>query len=173
MLDFQARAPKRISQTYHHAKYSSAVYLVRLARCVFVYLALCRVRTGEVPLVDDSPSLSLVNSWPHCNLWSNCFFVISFSFLQTLFASPILKQLGNKINFDTRLQLVFAMLSFECSAQPSFCVLSSKYCPSLPACKDCYFVSTCVKGNSLKRREERDVNDDVNFCQGQFRQKPR
>ena len=29
MLDFQARAPKRISQTYHHAKYSSAVYLVR------------------------------------------------------------------------------------------------------------------------------------------------
>ena len=121
MLDFQARAPKRISQTYHHAKYSSAVYLVRLARCVFVYLVLCRVCTGEVPLVDDSPSLSLVNSWPHCNLWSNCFFFISFSFLQTLYASPILQQLENKINCDTRLQLVFAMLSVECSAQPSFC----------------------------------------------------
>ena len=120
MLDFQARAPKRISQTYHHAKYSSAVYLVRLARCVFVYLVLHRVCTGEVPLVDDSPSLSLVNSWPHYNLWTNCFFFISFfSFL--LFAGPIPLQLENKTNFDTRLQLVFAMLSVECSAQPSFC----------------------------------------------------
>ena len=118
MLDFQARAPKRISQTYHHAKYSSAVYLVR---CVFVYLVLCRVRTGEVPLVDDSPSLSLVNSWPHCNLWSNCFFFSSFSFLQTLYAGSILEQNEKKIHFDTRIQLVFAMLSVECSAQPIFC----------------------------------------------------
>ena len=89
--------------------------------CAWRAVYLCRVRSGEVPLVDDSPSLSLVNSWPHCNLWSNCFFVISSSFLQTLYASPILEQLENKINFDTRLQLVFAMLSVECSAQPSFC----------------------------------------------------
>ena len=92
-----------------------AVYL-----CIW-YFVECALCTGEVPLVDDSPSLSLVNSWPHCNLWSNCFFFISFSFLQTLYASPILQQLENKINCDTRLQLVFAMLSVECSAQPSFC----------------------------------------------------
>ena len=94
MLDFQARAPKRISQTYHHAKYSSAVYLVRLARCVFVYLELCRVRTGEVPLVDDSPSLSLVNSWPHCNLWTNCFFFIGFFFCKHFMPALFLNSWG-------------------------------------------------------------------------------
>ena len=170
MLDFQARAPKRISQTYHHAKYSSAVYLVRLARCVFVYLVLCRVRTGEVPLVDDSPSLSLVNSWPHCNLWTNCFFFIRFSFLQTLYASPILEQLENKINCDTRLQLVFAMLSVECSAQPSFCapLLKILFLPPSQSCKDCYFVSTCVKGNSVKRREDGTLTTMSTFVKANF-----